>query len=67
MAKLVNDKLEEIKYFDEKTHFFLQVAKTIEAAGFTDESYKWVFLHQTFSLEQLKNIDLSLASMCEKR
>lgn len=36
VTKLVNDKLEEIKYFDEKTHFCLQTAKTIEAAGFTD-------------------------------
>ena len=53
MAKLVNDKLEEIKYFDEKTHFFLQVAKTIEAAGFTDESYKWVFLHQNFNKHKI--------------
>ena len=66
VAKLVNDKLEEIKYFDEKTHFFLQTAKTIEVAGFTDESYKWSFLHQTFSLEQLKNMDLSLANMWKK-
>lgn len=66
VAKLVNDKLEEIKYFDEKTHFFLQTAKTIEAAGFTDESYKWSFLQQTFSLEQLKSMDLSLASMWKK-
>ena len=66
VAKLVNDKLEEIKYFDEKTHFFLQAAKAIEAAGFTEESYKWSFIHQTFSLEQLKNIDLSLANIWKK-
>lgn len=60
---MVNKKLQDMKFIDKKSYSFLSAAKAIEFAGFTEESYNWIFTFKTVSLSELKLIDLSLSSL----
>lgn len=63
VAKLINRQLEEIRYVDNFTFMFYTVAKQVEFAGFTEESYRWLFLFCTNSLSELKKMNLSLSNL----
>lgn len=66
ISKFINDKLEDIRYIDQKQHGFILMAKNVETSGFTEESYKWNFIFKTKSLNELKTMDLSLSSLWEQ-
>ncbi len=63
VAKLVNKRLEEMRYVDESTFMFFTIAKQVEFAGFTEEAYKWLFLFGNPKLSELKNMNLSLSHL----
>ena len=55
-----------MKFIDEKSHGFLCVAKYVEFAGFTEESYNWIFIFKIISLNELKLMDLSLSNLWKR-
>lgn len=63
VSKFINDRLEDIRYIDQKQHSFILMAKSVETSGFTEESYKWSFVFKIKSLNELKTMDLSLSSL----
>ena len=66
IAKLINKELKEMKFIDEKSHGFLCAAKIVEFAGFTEESYNWIFIFKIISLNELKLMDLSLSNLWKR-
>ena len=58
--------MNDIKYISESEYEFFYLAKTIKSAGFTEESYKWLFIFKTVSLSELKKMDISLSSLWNK-
>jgi len=63
VAKLANGQLEEKRYMDEGKFIFFAIAKQVEFSGFTEESYKWLFLFGKPTLSELKNTNLSLSNL----
>lgn len=61
IAKLIGEELQDMKFIDEAEYSFLIAAKNVEFAGFTEDSYKWSFIFQTVSLNDLKSMNLSLS------
>ena len=41
-----------MKFIDEKSHGFLCAAKSVEFAGFTEESYNWIFIFKSILEDQ---------------
>mgnify|MGYP003308457137 CR=1 FL=1 len=66
ISKLIDKELKEVKFIDEKSHGFLCVAKSVEFAGFTEESYNWMFIFKIISLNELKLMDLSLSNLWKR-
>ncbi len=68
VAKFLNDELQEMKYVNGDAFFPLTFTfyKKLEKCGFTEESYKWLVMDKTITLEQIKKMDLSLASLWSK-
>ena len=66
VARLVDDELQDMRVIDEATYLFLRFAKSVEFAGFTEESYKWWFLFKTITLDELKSMNLSLSHFWKK-
>ena len=66
ISKLIDKELKEMKFIDEKSHGFLCAAKFVEFAGFTEESYNWIFIFKNISLNELKLMDLSLSNLWKR-
>ncbi len=66
VAKLIDDKLSDMKYIDEATYDFYVSSKNVEACGFTEKAYNWLILFKTVSLKELKTMDLSLLNLWER-
>lgn len=68
VAKFVNDELQDMKYINGDVTFSLtfKFYKILEKSGFTEESYKWLVIDKRVTLDQIKNMDLSLASLWSK-
>ena len=50
-----------------KNHMgFFDAAKFVEFAGFTEESYNWIFIFKNISLNELKLMDLSLSNLWKR-
>lgn len=62
IAKLIGEELQEMKFIDETEYLFMIAAKRVESAGFTEESYKWLFIFKTVSLSDLKLMNFSLSN-----
>ena len=67
VCKLENGKLNDIKYISESEYGFFRFAKAVESAGFTEESYKWLFIFKTVSLSDLKTMNLSLSNLWNQK
>lgn len=67
VAKLIDDELKEMKFIDETEYGFLNLAKFVEFAGFTEESYNWLFVFKTVSLSNLKSMNLSLSNKWKEK
>lgn len=69
VAKFVNDELQDMKYINGDVTFSLtfKFYKILEKSGFTEESYKWLVIDKRVTLDQIKNMDLSLASLWSKQ
>ena len=71
VSRLINDNIEYIKYITEKDYEFYHWAKKLEGNGFTSKAYSWsgfqYFECDLFrDLEELKSMDISLASLWKK-
>ena len=66
IAKLINKELKEMKFIDEKSYGSLCAAKIVEFAGFTKESYNWIFIFKNISLNELKLMDLSMLNLWKR-
>ena len=67
VCKLENGKLNDIKYNSESEYGFFRFAKAVESSGFTEESYKWLFIFKTVSLSGLKTMNLSLSNLWSQK
>lgn len=67
IAKLIDDELKDMKFIESTEHHFLCLAKMVEFAGFTEESYYWLFVFKTISLSDLKSMNLSLSSLWKEK
>lgn len=56
-----------MKFIESTEHHFLCLAKMVEFAGFTEESYYWLFVFKTVSLSDLKSMNLSLSSLWKEK
>ena len=63
VCKLVNDNLEEIRSVDSFSAMLLYNAKNVQLAGYTQKSYEWAFILHGIPLNQLKQMDISLATL----
>ncbi len=66
IAKLINKEIKEMKFIDEKSYGSLCAAKIVEFAGFTKESYNWIFIFKNISLNELKLMDLSMLNLWKR-
>ena len=62
IAKLIDDELKDMEFIESAEYDFLCLAKMVEFAGFTEESYYWLFVFKTVSLSDLKSMNLFLLS-----
>ena len=67
VAKLFDNELKDIRFINEAEFDFLEHAKKVEFAGFTDEAYEWLFPFKTISLSKLKSMNLSLSSIWNEK
>lgn len=56
-----------MKFIESTEYHFLCLAKMVEFAGFTEESYYWLFVFKTVSLSHLKSMNLSLSSLWKEK
>lgn len=69
VAKLINGELQDMRYVNGDAFFPLTFTfyKILEKCGFTEESYKWLVIDKRVTLDQIKNMDLSLSSLWSKQ
>ncbi len=67
ISKFINDELQSMKFIESTEYDFLYFAKTVEFAGFTEESYNWLFVFKTIPLSDLKSMNLSLSNIWKEK
>lgn len=66
IARFIDDKLEDIRFIDEKESHFLLLAKNLDFCGYTEEAYDWLWPFKSYSLEQIKGLKVSLSKVWKK-
>ncbi len=66
ISKFEDQKIEKIITISEKEYDFFHSYKSLSMSGFTEEKYRWMF-RSSYSLDELKNMNLTLAKLYSEK